>query len=419
MPNIMVRSPEDIKVFVLYLKHGFDFHELNKIIDDKKYLFVIGNQQGIPNSHHVEYISWRFGLPNIQFHCELVKKTNSSSREIAYISDDFDFIQNARNLTSLTILIKSKDEMSYNEYAGYCPDVICNSLLYFINRFQRNRLPYAGEHFFASIGSSDVKYSSAGKFIRFHYSQDKQKDFHIAVAGRYFGVKHYLNAVDRYSHALIANKINGKNYRKFDDIFAGIYINMIQAYIDKFKINIEDITSVPEKPGKERKFSRILSKINKNFDFQDISADFICSKQISDNKTLSSSDRALNTKGVYKYYGSSLKGRRVAIIDDVVTTGSTLASSVSELYSKGASNVVCFALAVNQYACDIPFPEIQEDFKNRWRLRFNSRTLKPFFSNYNGTQTIEYNDGLDIFTDLFDEKVHSVQSVDYKEDYQF
>ena len=58
------------------------------------------------------------------------------------------------------------------------------------------------------------------------------------------------------------------------------------------------------------------------------------------------SQRRANVLGAYSPVDPSLvEGKRVLIIDDVVTTGSTLSECARVLRTMGASDVVCAALA--------------------------------------------------------------------------
>ncbi|MCL2226580.1 MAG: double zinc ribbon domain-containing protein [Oscillospiraceae bacterium] len=58
------------------------------------------------------------------------------------------------------------------------------------------------------------------------------------------------------------------------------------------------------------------------------------------------SERSANIDGAYEVFDSELiVGKTVLLIDDVVTTGSTLSECAKVLRSAGATNVVCAALA--------------------------------------------------------------------------
>ena len=57
-------------------------------------------------------------------------------------------------------------------------------------------------------------------------------------------------------------------------------------------------------------------------------------------------ERSANISGAYTAFDPELiEGKCVLLIDDVVTTGSTLAECAKVLLSAGASRVVCAALA--------------------------------------------------------------------------
>ena len=56
--------------------------------------------------------------------------------------------------------------------------------------------------------------------------------------------------------------------------------------------------------------------------------------------------RAANVRGVYQPYGpETFQGKRLLLIDDIVTTGSTLSECCRVLLTAGAQSVVCAALA--------------------------------------------------------------------------
>lgn len=71
-------------------------------------------------------------------------------------------------------------------------------------------------------------------------------------------------------------------------------------------------------------------------------------RKIRDNPAQSSLERAgdrwKNTQGVYEAAGSPA-GKRILLIDDVCSTGSTLVSAAGVLFSAGAAGVVCASAA--------------------------------------------------------------------------
>lgn len=63
--------------------------------------------------------------------------------------------------------------------------------------------------------------------------------------------------------------------------------------------------------------------------------------------SLSAEARKRNVKGVYRLSpnGPAVMGKRVLLVDDVITTGSTLSACAAVLMSAGAEDVICLTLA--------------------------------------------------------------------------
>ncbi len=73
-----------------------------------------------------------------------------------------------------------------------------------------------------------------------------------------------------------------------------------------------------------------------------------CLVKIKDNPEqhfLSNSGRKSNVKGVYRLSGTDIKDKKVLLIDDIVTTGSTISECAKVLRSGGAE-VYCAAVAL-------------------------------------------------------------------------
>ncbi len=73
-----------------------------------------------------------------------------------------------------------------------------------------------------------------------------------------------------------------------------------------------------------------------------------CLIKIKDNPEqhfLSNSERKSNVKGVYRLSGTDIKDKKVLLIDDIVTTGSTISECAKVLRSGGAE-VYCAAVAL-------------------------------------------------------------------------
>lgn len=63
--------------------------------------------------------------------------------------------------------------------------------------------------------------------------------------------------------------------------------------------------------------------------------------------SLSAQSRKRNVKGVYRLSpnGPAATGKRILLVDDVITTGSTLSACAAVLMSAGAEDVICLTLA--------------------------------------------------------------------------
>ena len=208
-----------------------------------------------------------------------------------------------------TIYIAPKGIPEYKAIAGTCPDMICSSLSRLLVCFSEEIIGFKGESSFYCNSAI-----SPGIFYRLAY-ENRNSPFEICFAGRYFGTKHFLSSVDRYSQAIRDNKTEkSKCYRKFDSRFTNLYFQMISSYQQQFGICINSITNVPDKPSKKPRFSEIISSLSIKLGIKNISLYFICRKDIKDNKTLSSADRQKNIADSFSYNGSSLKGQTIAII---------------------------------------------------------------------------------------------------------
>ena len=69
------------------------------------------------------------------------------------------------------------------------------------------------------------------------------------------------------------------------------------------------------------------------------------SKDTQPQSLLKRDDRKKNVKNAFTVLGSGLKGKKVILVDDVATTGSTLNECAKALSKSGAKEVQCMVLA--------------------------------------------------------------------------
>ena len=115
-----------LKIFVIYFE--------TRILDDKekgslenlaagRICYLVGSaENNIDNNSPVyKVIPWDFQLPNSAFLSAIMNNENARSEEIAYISDNLLFLNNARELMGYTVYIAPKGIPEYKLIAGTCP----------------------------------------------------------------------------------------------------------------------------------------------------------------------------------------------------------------------------------------------------------------------------------------------------------
>ena len=395
-----------IKVFVIYLD-GYRLSVDDKVafswlLSEYSCYIVTNDAERFSDMGASAIIPWKFHIPDPLFQRAIMREESAAIGEIAYISDDPRFIRNALSSLNLTIMLRGGMNIKPDD-TGFLPDHSCVSLHSFVKQFRSGLWSYFGENAIADIGK-DVR--PTGRLI-ISSLPDPFSDIRLIAAGRYYGSSHYLSAIDRYSYALRANKSEGKLSGRFDGIFAQIFSRMIgsfQAYYDK---PFDGICNVPVRPGQSDRFRCILEGVSHDLDLDDYGMMFKCIRDYGQNKTLSHEDRMSNVRGAFVYEGS-LSGKRIALIDDIKTTGATLSECVASLFRAGAFEVVCFVLGVNQFACDYWVHGTYDDFRTSHTIRYNSSKMKPFFSGLHGA----FHEALDSLISDLDSELMSLQADD-------
>jgi competence protein ComFC len=137
--------------------------------------------------------------------------------------------------------------------------------------------------------------------------------------------------------------------RKTANLLGDILIRFLQ---DNFsKENIDLITAVPLHKHKlqERGFNQsqiIADKLSAHLKIKNSFNNLCRIKKTVSQVSLSAQQRKLNTKGAFSCkYPAEFQNKRILIIDDIFTTGSTLNECARVLKQSGAKTVTCLTIA--------------------------------------------------------------------------
>jgi len=168
---------------------------------------------------------------------------------------------------------------------------------------------------------------------------------------QYIGENRYPCAVALYYDGMVADGVKGLKFGKKSwrtRVFAR-YI--AQAAAEELGGQFDAVTFVPVSP---------IRNFTRGFDQVQLIAEAVSKiwgveaeptlRKIRHNRAQSSlagpSERAANVRGAYIVpKPENVAGRRFLLLDDVVTTGSTMASCADTLMGAGAASVVCAGLA--------------------------------------------------------------------------
>lgn len=182
-----------------------------------------------------------------------------------------------------------------------------------------------------------------------------KEELKILCLGRYFSQKGAFTASLHDNHALsieIFKKEHNTNYT-LPDYLVDLVSHSICKIPEYYGINDESfdyITTIPAKKGKNPRLENFLSRIenvcetNGTFatDIFSFSSDAVSLKTLSKEGRFTEVSKSLNLN---HQADLNLKGKTIIIIDDIITTGSTMRRAISLLEDAGASLVVGLVLA--------------------------------------------------------------------------
>lgn len=341
--------------------------------------------------------------PTPVIHGDMLKKLGLQTTEMVYISRDITFLRRAMAFCSGTIWIT--ESASYQEIST-SPDAIFSSIPRMIEMVQDDTAQFIGESAVSPHGNEK------GMIYRVDfYFNDKEK-IKMFVLGRYFSYTHYMSQNHPYSTAIYLNKRETtKAFGVYNDTFKKVYAAGTRVIQGKMKV--DGICSVPAHMGKVNRFKAILEELAKDYHVENLESRFQCIRDYPKQKGMSSEDRKENISGAFAFQGP-LNGGNVVIIDDIVTTGSTLKECARMLYAAGASQVTALVLAVNQYGINYwraDEPKVYcPSCGSEMRLLINSHDRSFFYLCQQCKKSIGYEAGWKAFCEAIN--TESLQSGD-------
>lgn len=326
--------------------------------------------------------------PSSNTHRRALQELGLETTEIAYVSTDMHFLDNAMGFLCGTIWIT--DVISYDN-ASKAPDLICRKLNLLKGILDKNIEGFLGE---VAVYPNE---NMSGMIIPVEFEVDDDI-VPLYMLGRYFGYSHYMSQLHPYSSAIFLNKKEGKAYGKFNDIFTDLYSVAVRR-IQK-RNEIDGICSVPSRPGKENRFQDIIEVIANQCEISNLTDKMICLEDYPTQKNLPQFEREENVEDVFRYNGD-LFNKNIIIIDDIISTGSTMRACIRELMEKGANQIFVIVLAVNQMQgsywssvdAQVNCPYCDE----KMHLLVNSYNKQFFYSCYScRNSTLNFQEGREI-----------------------
>ncbi|MCW9379368.1 phosphoribosyltransferase family protein [Klebsiella quasipneumoniae] len=184
----------------------------------------------------------------------------------------------------------------------------------------------------------------------------KKSEINFLCLGRYFSQKNTLTAKIHENHTLSKEIYRKELEPKY--VAPEYWVDLLSYFVDKtpayfFEDNsvFDIVTVIPAKKGKNRRLENLLSRISrnsKNNRTQYISDLFYFSEDAKSLKTMGRDERASEIQSNLHFnskYENRIQSSKILIIDDVITTGSTLKGAQSLLETMNPERVLSISLA--------------------------------------------------------------------------
>lgn len=311
-----------------------------------------------------------------------IQSKQLSRSETIIFSTQPNILESASQLLLGTVYLQIDDSDKRTEIDAYGADFFTktNGIAEILDG---SNFGYASE-VFASPINCRVTPEASKKTLAYGWIDNQETGTRDYYGGRYFSQKDSRHDL----HPLSLRIIDSKNHARQGDSIRWTFAFLIHA-ITAGKIDF--ITWVPTKPGQNDRFSQFLNGLEnysylKPYDIKpnQIRQDLLtCVKPYESMKKFRAALRPGVVKGVFAAH-KDVAQKRVVLLDDVRTTGSTLAECVRTLMDKGAGEVIPISLAYKPFknfilsslndtppftgCCDWPHV-----------IRFNGQNGEPFF----------------------------------------
>lgn len=276
----------------------------------------------------------------IKSYCDELELT---SNHVVIVSKNTDLLQNYSGLSIGRILI-SDEPYAFSDI-GFLPDIKVDDFQS-ISKLSSLENPseliggFAAEVMFTLLRSDRVL---KGKrvFIR----SNTRTGVPLYIGGRYY--KH--QDARSFAHQLSSRIRKSKNDATQEALFSSFFVGLIK-HLEGGAEKFDAVTRVPPKPSSPRdRFVNITETICSKRNLKDYTKELVCVKDYGKNyKSLGETERRNEVEDAFAFT-ERCDGEHIILIDDVVTTGSTIEACAQALYSAGAKEVSCIVLAVNQF----------------------------------------------------------------------
>ena len=301
---------------------------------------------------------------------EILSKSKCNSTSIISISNNPIFLKEMMQYHIGTVLTGDlkKDFLKFTPDFTVCTIDLLPSVLH-------NGTVGYGAEVYATYGEARTKMSLLKCKSEILLNNGTKKEVNFFFGGRYYSDRHQYLFNDPLSHVVLNFK---HQYTKAVDLFFDSAIYFIRKHEP-----VDILTYIPLKPkdiatNRFNRFANLTLERNSKDQIK-LQNVLICHKDFSQK----GNDLFMRKETVKDAFSIELdvQGKNIIIIDDVYSTGSTIAEAIRTLYENGANKVTAILLAVNQMTES--FLEYQNltcpICGNEMTLRTNNHNGKLFF----------------------------------------